>query len=242
MGSVTFAGFVSNVERNIGARSDLTTQVGKAVNQAILDVILANIPLLRGGYFTPWKFCYSLHTSGTITNAAGVQSFALTSVSGITDSETVLSLYSLRDDTNKCVLEGPLEFRDIMEMDVTISGNPTQYARYGNSIYFNRTTGASIVYTMYYIKRPADIATTETTALPREFDFPVELRATQLILETPLHETDHAAEYGARYLSWFNERINPDSLATEDADFGIVPTHSGRSNTNKSWGYGRARG
>ena len=175
--------------------------------------------------------------------ASALASFALTSVSGITDADTILAIYALRDTTNKKILEGPKQYRDLLEIDVTVTGDPTHYARYGNTIYFNRTTDASTAYTLYYYKRPTALTGSTATVIPVEYDYPIELRATQIMLETPLHETDHAAEYGGRIIQWLLERVSPEALAAEDADFGLEITRSGHSNTARntrgSWKRGR---
>ena len=245
MGSVGFSTIVDNVERNIGNRTDLETQVGTAVNQAYRDVVLMKVPRPGGGYFYPIDYCYSLHTSATLTVASGNQSFALTDASGgstaITDADQVLAIYQIRDTTNKKPLEGPINHRDLMEKDVTQTGTPSQYSRFGNSIYFNRTTDASTAYQVYYYRRPTTLSGSTATVIPIEYDYAVELRATQIILETPLHETDHAAEYAAQLVSWMQTRCDPEALAAEDLDFGMVPTRSGTSNTNRAWSWSRAR-
>ena len=234
MGSRGFSTFVSNVERNIGNRTSLNTQVGEAVNQAHIDIITLKLPMPGGGFFQPIKFARALQTSGTITLAAGDQSFALTEVSGVSAAQDVFAIYGLRDDTNDKMLSGPEDFRSMHEKDVTVTGNPTKYSLYGNTIYLNLTTSASTAYTLYYYKRPATLSGSTTTDLPSEYDHPIELRATEIIFETPLQENDHAAEYRALIDKWFAERLHPESLANEDQDFGLVPTRSATSNTNRA--------
>lgn len=240
MGSVGFSTLVANVERNIGNNTSFTTQVQNAVNQAYLDILMMKIPRPGGGFYRPIDFAYGLHTSGTITVASGNQSFALTSVSGISSADDVLAVYGLRDTTNNWMLAGPKQFRELLEKDVSASGTPTDYSRYGNSIYFNFTTDASTNYTLYYYKRPAALSGTSTTDIPKEFDYAIELRATQIIFETPLQETDNATLYAQRLQEWLLSRIDVDELSAEDADFGLEPTRSARATTNRKYMRGRS--
>lgn len=161
----TLTSLKTEVQLEIGQRTDLTTQLEAAINRAIIEVVMLVLP--------PEQF--------TTFDITGVQDQANYDIK--TTHRTLAIIGVINNDANgprKRLKRG--HWREFDEMDTSgtdAQGVPNSWFRYGNEIFlYNRIPEGSEDITVRILQRPAAL-TTGSSAFPLglEWEDPVIARA-----------------------------------------------------------------
>jgi hypothetical protein len=126
-----------------------------------------------------------------------------------------MGIIALRDETKKVKLE-VWNMQQIASCDLTQSGDPTAYCRYGQNFYFNKKVSAANAYTLWYYKR----AVSEALSLNERWEEPICLLAAS-IANASLFDTDRATYFDALFKNVIMMIPEAKALDSRNWDFPI---------------------
>lgn len=195
MGNLTFTQATEEVKIAVANRTDIDTQIERALNFAYIDVA------------TTFRH-YELEVLRQATLTSAVRRYTLPS-----DLRTILSV---RDDTNGCKLE-KVNYTEFDVQATRGSGPAKRYARFGNIIELDPTPAAAATLLLRHTLRVPEVSGSSVFLTSAEWDEAIVLGAIWRIMKR-LNEHEKAESAKNDYYEFVTTRTSPHAIDEEELD------------------------